>query len=150
MRSGKDKAPRKRKPHGAGEGAAREEANRERAKKKEAEKVAAAKRHAIADSSHLALCLVLQDGGAAAVANDALPGIAVGASGRLAAAGSLYLTYLVILGWWSPSAAAASGAELAADAMPGDAGQAAQQPAHAEQANAEQAIVDLKERRRRR
>ena len=57
--------------------------------------------HAIADSFYLALCLVLQDDGAAAVANDALPGIAVGASaaGRLAAAGSLYLTHLVILGW---------------------------------------------------
>jgi hypothetical protein len=38
MGSGKDKVPRKRKSHGAGEGAAREEANRKRAKKKEAEK----------------------------------------------------------------------------------------------------------------
>ena len=35
---GKDKVPRKRKSHGAGEGEAREEANRKRAKKKEAEK----------------------------------------------------------------------------------------------------------------
>ena len=33
--------------------------------------------HAMADSFYLALCLVLQDDGAAAVANDALSGIAV-------------------------------------------------------------------------
>ena len=44
------------------------------------------------------------------------------------------------------AAAAASDGELAADAIRGDAEQAAPQPAHAEQANAEQAIADLQER----
>jgi len=70
-----------------------------------------------------------QGGGAAAVANGALPGIADSEHQG------------------GEAAAAASDAELAADAILGDVEQAAQQAAqNAEQANAEQAIADLQER----